>query len=218
MTHACYCRWAFIQHGLAAGVVLGTFVLSNPSSAQENVLFEDQFQGGLADGWEWLRENPAHWCVRKGALEIRVPAEPKETVTNALVRAAPDRGRGTYAIEVTVTNLTQPTQQYEQAGITWYHDGKPVFKLVKELVDGRTTIVPGGTPLESPTVQLRLIVTADSYVAQYRPDAKGKFQTAATGKLPAPGDDKVSLQCYYGPPDAEHWFRFDDFQIVEVSQ
>ena len=26
-------------------------------------------------------------------------------------------------------------QQYEQAGITWYNDGKPVFKEVKELVD-----------------------------------------------------------------------------------
>ena len=71
--------------------------------------------------------------------------------------------------------------------------------------------------MASRTVQLRLIVSADGYVAQYRPDGKGAFQTAATGKLPGPGDDQVSIQCYNGPPKAEHWIRFDDFRIVELA-
>ena len=71
-----------------------------------------------------------------------------------------------------VTNHTFPTVQYEQAGITWYVGGKPVFKLVKELVDGKLVIIPGRKPMTAKSVQLRLIVTADSFTAQYRPNAR----------------------------------------------
>jgi hypothetical protein len=117
-----------------------------------------------------------------------------------------------------VTNTTKPTQQYEQAGITWYHEGKPVFKLVKELINGELFIIPGKKPMPSEKVQLRLIVTGNSYIAQFRPDEKGKFQTAATGTLPPPGDDQVSIQCYNGPADAEHWIRFDDFRILKLPK
>ena len=185
---------------------------------KQAVIFEDCFEGNLADGWTWLRENPQAWRIRQDALEIRVEPEVAHTVKNALVRQAPDRSRGKFAIDVTVTNTTRPTQQYEQAGITWYHGGKPVFKLVKELIDGELFIIPGRKPMPSETVQLRLIVKGDNFIAQFRPDAKGEFQTAATGMLPAPGDDQVSIQCYNGPADAEHWIRFDDFRILELPE
>jgi hypothetical protein len=185
---------------------------------RQKVIFEEQFEDTLAGGWKWLRENPRTWRMRQGALEIRVEPGVARNVKNALVRQAPDRSSGKYAIDVTVTNTTKPTQQYEQAGITWYNNGKPVFKLVKELVDGKLMIIPGRKPVSSKTVQLRLIVTKDNFIAQFRPDAKGKFQTAATGKLPAPGDDQVSIQCYNGPANAEHWIRFDDFRILELPE
>jgi hypothetical protein len=196
-------------------------VLKPISKSRQNrrkVIFEDRFENKPAEGWTWLRENPSAWRVKEGALEIRVEPGVARTVKNALVRRAPDRSRGKYAIDVTVTNTTKPIQQYEQAGITWYSNGKPVFKLVKELVDGELMIIPGRKPVASETVQLRLTVTADSFVAQFRPDAKGKFQTAAKGKLPAPGDDQVSIQCYNGPPNAEHWIRFDDFRILQLPR
>ena len=54
-------------------------------------------------------------------------------------------------------------------------------------------------------------------IAQFRPEGKGEFKTAAEGKLPAPGKDEVSIQCYNGPPDAEHWIRFDDFRIRRIE-
>jgi len=183
---------------------------------QQAVIFEERFEGNLADGWTWLRENPQAWRIRQGALEIRVEPGVAHTVRNALVRRAPDRSRGKFAIDVTVTNTTRPTQQYEQAGITWYHNGKPVFKLVKELVNGELIIIPSRKPMPNKTVQLRLIVTGGNFVAQFRPDAEGKFQTAATGKLPPPGDDHLSIQCYNGPANAVHWIRFDDFRISEL--
>ena len=187
-------------------------------ASQQTVIFEDRFENKPTEGWTWLRENPHTWRTRQGALEIRVEPGAARTVKNALLRRAPDRSRGKFAIDVTVTNTTKPTRQYEQAGITWYNNGKPVFKLVKELVDGQLMIIPGRKPMASKTVQLRLIVTAGSFIAQFRPDARGEFQTAATGKLPAPGDDQVSIQCYNGPADADHWIRFDDFRILELPE
>ena len=67
------------------------------------------------------------------------------------------------------------------------------------------------------TVQLRLVVKGAEWTAQFREDLKREYQTAATGKLPPPGDDKISIQCYDGPANAEHWIRFDDFRIVELG-
>lgn len=182
------------------------------------VIFQDTFDGKLAEGWTWLREQPADWCIRDNGLEIHNRPGHAQTVINALLRGAPDRRKGRYGFQVTVTNHRKPVQQYEQAGITWYHDGKPVFKLVKELVDGQLMIIPGHKPMASQTVQLRIVVEGESLTALYRPDGEGEFLTAAQAKLPPPGKDQVSIQCYHGPTEAEHWIRFDDFQILKLSE
>ena len=186
-------------------------------AAEPEVVFEDHFDKKLAKGWTWLREDADAWRIKDKALEIRVQPGVAHNVKSALVRKAPDRSKGKFAVEVTVSNHTKPTRQYEQAGITWYNNGKPVFKLVKELINKELYIIPGKKPMAAKTVQLRLIVTAGEFTAQFRPDGKGKFQTAATGPLPKPGDDQVSIQCYNGPPDAEHWIRFDDFRILRLT-
>jgi hypothetical protein len=119
---------------------------------------------------------------------------------------------------VTVTFTAPPTNQFEQAGITWYRDGKPAFKLVHEQIDGKQYIIPGKLPAPGKTVELRLVVTAGRYTAQFREDAKGEFKTVASGDLPAGPNEQVSIQCYNGPPDAEHWIRFDDFRIAELPE
>lgn len=182
----------------------------------EQIILQDHFDGGLSDGWYWLREHPDYWRIRNRGLEIRVEPGYAETVNNALVRPAPDRSEGRFAIEVTVTNLTYPTQQWEQAGITLYHDGAPVLKEVKELVDGVLCIIPGHVPMSEQTVRLRLIVTNDSWEAQFCPGGQQEFQTAETGKLSPPGKDEVSIQCYHGPPDEAHWIRFENFCIKRL--
>lgn len=197
---------------LAVALITATVPAGEPS-----VVFVEGFDGKLGPGWTWLREDPAAWRLRETALEIRVQPGDANSVRNALVREAPDRREGTFAIEVTVRNETVPTRQFEQAGITWYNHGKPVFKLVKERVDGQLMIIPGRKPMTNQVVQLRLMVTADSWIAQFRPDGRGEFQTADRGKLPPPGEDQVSLQCYHGPPDAEHWIRFDDFRVLKLG-
>jgi hypothetical protein len=186
-------------------------------AAEPKVLFEDRFEGKLGEGWSWIREDPDTWRVKEGALEIRVEPGVAGTVKNALVRPAPDADQGKIAVEVTVTFTTPPTSQYEQAGITWYHQQKPVFKLVHELIDGATCIIPGRKPThDAKVMQLRLVIDGERYTAQYRPGAEGEFQTAGEGKLPRGEGDQVSLQCYNGPADAAHWIRFENFRIVQL--
>lgn len=184
--------------------------------AEGRVLFEDRFEGKLADGWTWLRENPQHWRIRQGGLEIRVEPGAGHDVKNALLRKAPDRSAGRLAVEVTVTFTATPTRQFEQAGITWYQGGTPRFKLVHELVDGQLMIIPGRTPASQKTVTLRLVFDGPQYTAQFRPEAQNTFQTVATGTLPLAAEEQVSIQCYHGPADEEHWIRFDDFRIRQL--
>lgn len=187
-------------------------------AAEPQVLFEDSFTEQLGDGWSWLREHREYWRIQDGALEIRAEPGHAETVQNALLRPAPDRAKLRYAVEVTVTFHSEPTQQYEQAGITWYHNDKPVFKLVHERVDGELRIIPGHKPAPNMQARLRLVVDGVRWTAQYRQEEDGEFQTAAEGELPPPGKDVISLQCYHGPTDAAHWIRFDDFRIVELAE
>ena len=186
-------------------------------AGEPKVLFEDSFEKKLGDGWTWLRENKDTWRINDGALEIQVEPGVAHNVKNVLLRKSPDRSKTKFAVEVTITFTSDPTRQYEQAGITWYHEKKPVFKLVHERIDGDLWIIPGRKPAPKKTVQLRLVVEGRKWTAQFRENVKGEFQTAAEGQLPPPGDDEISLQCYNGPADGQHWIRFDDFRIVELG-
>jgi hypothetical protein len=186
-------------------------------AGEPQVIFEDSLKGKLGEGWIWLRENPKAWRHSPQGLEIHVEPGLADTVKNALVRKAPDRSQGKYAIEVTVEFMSPPTVQYEQAGITWYQRQKPKFKLVHEFIDGKPYIIPGKKPTAEPVVQLRLIVTRDAFTAQFRPGGKGEFQTTATGKLAPASDEQVSVQCYHGPTNVAHWMRFSDFRILKLA-
>ena len=201
--------------------ILPVFVLLGISAvlfaADPQVVFEDKFDKKLGDGWAWLRENPKAWRIKDGGLEICVEPGLANNVKNALLRSAPDRSKANYAIEVAITFTAPPTNQYEQAGITWYQKGNPVFKLVHEHIDGKDYMIPGKVPAPEKTVRLRLLVTKDKYTAQFQTDAKGEFKTVASGNLAPSDEERVSIQCYNGPADVEHWMRFDDFRITEVK-
>jgi hypothetical protein len=210
------------RHAVQATLILAVLLMTAGAQKDPAVMFDENFdKDTLSTGWTWLRENPKAWRLNAAALEIKVEPGDANTVKNALLRDAPDRAKAgaRYAIELTVTNLTKPTRQWEQAGLTWYIDGKPIFKLVKELVDGKVEVIPGKSPADHDTVHLRLIVAGAQLTAQYRFDHKSDWKTSAIAKLPQPDPrlkEQISIQCYHGPEDAEHWIRFDDFRIIEL--
>lgn len=188
------------------------------AKTEAEIVFADDFRGPeLEKGWRWIREHEGYWRLREGGLEIRAEPGLADTVRNALVRPLPGRDQAKWIVEVAVSNLVPPTEQYEQGGITLYNDGKPVFKLVKERIDGGLYIIPGRVPLEGNRVVLRLVLTADRFTAQFLSEGEKEFRTAAEGPLPPPKNDEISIQCYHGPTDAEHWIRFENFRILRAA-
>ena len=87
-----------------------------------------------------------------------------------------------------------------------------------ELIDGKTYMIPGKVPTSTNTVQLRLVFAGEQFTMQFRPDGKGEFKTVGTRTLPVAPDEQISIQCYNGPADEEHWMRFDDFRILELTE
>lgn len=190
----------------------------NAVLSEGEVVFADPFENQLANGWMWLRQEPARWCIRDRGLEIRVWPGFADTVENALLWTVPDRGKDLWSFEVTVTNLKAPVQQWEQAGLTWYSDKKPVFKLVKELVDGRIVIMPGKVEIQDVPVQLRLDVQGQEFKAFYRTNFSEPYLLAGQGSIPAGKEEQISAQCYHGPDSAEHWIRFTNFRVLRTTK
>ncbi len=187
-------------------------------------LVEDAFtEEELGEEWSWLREDPGDWRIvplegeEDGrALEIRARPGDAHSVRNVLMRPVPDVGDDLLIIEVTVTRTAPFTEQYEQAGMTWYQGEDPDFKLVHELVDGETVIIPGFAPTDQDTVRIRLIVRGAGYTAQFRQAGEEAYQTVATGELALGPDNIISLMTYHGPEEGDHWMRFTDFRIVRA--
>jgi len=188
--------------------------------------FQDDFANKLEGGWSWVREDPQGWRVVERGLEVRIqPGNlwgPANNAKNVLVRNAPDPALGQLEISVTATN--QPTAQYEQVNLVWYYDDSHMVKLGQELVDGKLSIVMGREeadktrtiailPLTSFSVRLRLLVTGDRIRGQFRAPDSATWTEVGECNLPAHGLPKISLQCYQGPADAEHWARFTDFSL-----
>jgi regulation of enolase protein 1 (concanavalin A-like superfamily) len=195
-----------------------------PGRADE-VLFQESFDGGLKEGWTWLRENKSEWRVKNGALEIRVaPGNmwgPANDATNVLVRALPTAR----PLEISLTVSNNPTGQYEQTDLVWYYDDSHMVKIGFEMVDGKRSIVMGREekdrtrtmaiiPIEALTIDLRLIGDANSIRGSFRAHGQSEWRVAGSCDLPMQGPAKLSIQCYQGLPELEHWARISNVRVV----
>lgn len=196
------------------------------ASHADEVVFADNFNGKLGDGWSWLREDRNGWRLTNHGLEIRVqPGNmwgPGNNAKNVLLRTVPDPAE--YELEISASITNQPTAQFEQVDLVWYYDDSHMVKLGQELVDGRLSIVMGREqadktrtiaiiPLHSNAVQLRLRVAGNRIQGLFRTPEAADWQKVGECDLPVQGMPKVSLQCYQGPADAAHWARITEFRI-----
>lgn len=210
--------------GFLSVVVLGS-VMAAAEDGQ--VLFRDRFQGKLADGWSWVREDRRSWRVGDRGLEVRVHHGNMwggaNDAANVLVRPAPDPRGG--ALEITAAVENRPTHQWEQVDLCWYYDDGHMVKLGQELVDGKLSVVMGReekdrtrtvsiTPLDSHEVELRLVVRGNKIRGAFK-TTKGEWR--AVGECDAPVKDgakpQVSLQFYRGPEHEDHWARVREITI-----
>jgi beta-xylosidase len=86
--------------------------------------FRDDFDGVLAAGWSWVREDPTHWNLADAPGALRIVLQPggigsiaSSPANNLLLRQAPE---GDFEI-ATLVHFT-PTSNYQYAGLLIYQD------------------------------------------------------------------------------------------------
>jgi hypothetical protein len=192
-------------------------VLTVPLAAQEKeTIFEDKFEGRLKEGWVWKRENPKGYRFVRSKLEVLMEPFADQEARNVLSRLSPNRKSGTYQIELQFDAEMPFENQFQQVGIFWMQDEKVVFKFVREMIDGNVYIFPGKIPIEGESTFLRLTVSGDNVVAEFKTKEDGEYKPAFEGKLPTYAEgESVGIQCWHGPAKKEHWVKLRRFLIFK---
>ncbi len=214
-----------------------------PQAAAESepagLIFRDDFNGKLAEGWSIEREERSNWRVGPLGLEVKVqPGNmwgPANNAKNVFIHAIPSPSAiplpmGSI-IEISATISNRPTAQWEQADLVWYYDGGNMVKLGQELVTERYSVVMGReegdgartigiVPLDANTVELRLqarLQANGQWVrGQFRTAVWSEWRDVGESELPLKGEPKASLQFYNGPPNEEHWVRVSQFAVQRL--
>lgn len=147
---------------------------------------------------------------------------PENSGKNVLARMLPSTpGK----LEVTVSVENRPTEQYEQVDLVWYVNDSYMVKIGQELVDGVLSIVMGREegdqartiaiiPIKAFQVDLKFLVEEDRIQGFFRENPNGEWKRAGECDLPKKeGDRKITIQCYQGPGNVEHWATLSNFKI-----
>lgn len=215
-----------MKTAVASAAVIAALVLG--AGCVSGTRFADDFRGRPGPGWTILREHPDAWRATSAGLEIRVlPGNmwgPANDAKNVFVRAVPDPAKGPVTVSVRVEN--RPTEQYEQVDLVWYYADSHQVKIGQELVDGKLSIVMGREegdrtrtiaiiPLESFSVELRLVAEGGDVRGFFRPNGEKAWREAGVCDLPVRGDPKVALQVYQGTIRVERWARLSGFRVEQ---
>ena len=90
-----------------------------PSPTPDPLLFRDNFEGSLGEGWQWVNENKKNWSLTNNAgwLEIMVRSGyvGAGSMENILLRQAPE---GNFELETSLR--FKPTGNFQIAGLLIY--------------------------------------------------------------------------------------------------
>jgi regulation of enolase protein 1 (concanavalin A-like superfamily) len=225
-----FCPIFAVSATVAASILNAADPAVLPPAGPERTFFQDSFRGKLSDGWRWVREDPQGWRMTDHGLEIRVQPGNMwggaNDARNILVRDIPDPAHQIVTVSINLTN--RPTSQYEQVDLVWYYDDQHMVKIGQELVDGKLSMVMGREerdqcrtiaihPIEAFVLEVRFVAHGSQLRGEYRFPGESDWRLAGLTDLPFNGSPKVSLQCYQGPADAEHWARLWDFRLETAA-
>jgi beta-xylosidase len=105
-----------------------------PTQTPDPVIFLDNFDSSLSEGWNWTKENKNTWSLTKnpGWLEIMVSRGGigNGNLDNVLLRPVPD---GNFEIETSVN--FQPTGDFQFAGIVVYESAANFIQFGRAFCD-----------------------------------------------------------------------------------
>jgi hypothetical protein len=159
---------------------------TSAADASDALPFRDDFDGALAPGWTWLREDPSAWSLTAvpGWLRIGLSTEGflSGAPTNVLLRPAP---QGDFDLRTRLQ--VAPTQDFEFAGLIVAFDDDSVLQFghgycdlgpcvgegyyFDNLQDGAVVGANFGTPSDGPGKDgLRLVRQGNTYIGYYLAD------------------------------------------------
>ena len=194
-------------------------------------MFEERFAGKLREGWSWVRENPAAWKIETGAMIIEVQpgyliADDKESdrTKNVLLRDLPGASASPMAVEVCMEN--DPQVQFEHGGVIWYLDDSNFVDLLHEGIGGKGSILMvtkkanqaqhHTLPCHSKLLWLRLILSGDDVIGEFRESPNDPWQTVAKTKLPSSAKARVGVLCGGGRLGTGRVAKFSHFRIISM--
>ncbi len=201
----------------------------------ETVIFEDKFESRLREGWSWVDQNPVAWRIEAGKLLVQVEPESAKKDQSILTRNFPRTETPALIVEVCVES--EPTENFENAGISIFYDERNDCALSREFLGppgkGRLSLVMGGhkdgkkypyaiIAWEPRQAWLRLVISDGKVTGQARASETEKWQTL--GEFDEPSDirrqvpKQVRLQSGLGPKMGKHWAAYTHFRILEAGR
>ena len=200
------------------------------------LVFRDDFEGSLGEGWSWIREDNRRWSITSmsGFLEITAQFGSFGNVQppkNLIVQASPSSN---FFVETFLK--FKPFSNYQFAGLVIYWDDKNVIQFGRAYCGNQINCVGTGIYLDNiangkyigsnfgfntqreDQVFLRLQRTQDDYTAYYSEDGNnwmivGQVSTGQDGRSGQPPKiGLVAAQAYTKIANA----YFDYFQIVAL--
>jgi serine/threonine protein kinase len=132
----------------------GTPVPEQPTAAPTagpDIIFRDDFDGALAAGWGWVREDATHWNLREAPGSLRIVAQAGGVGTiqsapanNLLVREAPQAD-----FEIATLVRFNPSSNFQFAGLLIYQDDSNAILFGRAFCDIADVCVGNGIYLDS---------------------------------------------------------------------
>lgn len=105
-----------------------------PSPTPDPLLFRDDFEGSLGEGWTWTRENKKSWSLINNPGWLEIIARPgyvgDGNLDNILLRPIPD---GNFEIEIKLN--FNPVGDYQLAGLLIYESAANYLQFGRAFCD-----------------------------------------------------------------------------------
>jgi beta-xylosidase len=150
--------------------------------AEPTLLFRDDFDGALAAGWRWLRQDPTHWNLTDIPGYLRIVTQPKDIWrdNNSAPLLLQTFSADTFEIRTRIVMM--PSANYHQGGLVIYGDDDNYvrftfgyfsgrkFEFAKE-IDGDFQSIQVPAPIAN-SFHLRLRKDGQDYTDYYSQDGK----------------------------------------------
>lgn len=185
---------------------------------------EENFTEAPGGDWEWVRHDPDAVRFTDEGLQIRIQPGglmgAGKSAKNIFTRSIPEG-----ATQATITVSHDAQNQYAQAGLILYTDDDNYIKLVREYLDGATTIVfvteveahnqlPGKAAAQSESSIVRLDWSGDLVEAYViLPDTEEPMMLGRAEFSVTP-ETRIGVFAQDGVEGADHWATFTNMVLT----